>query len=236
MTYWADARDEAKSRKKVNPSPVSMRCVCACPKCVSVARGSDSLTSQGILELGRIKWEKDMIDSRKILLQQKEVLAGECLSLRDKLKNAEDALNIAKKVSRVQENELAKMQTETLSELQGEVDAGKEMLEFSRVQYEAKESEMLAAVAKTAILEDTIKELRDLVAELRSRTEQGESNSSSERELARRELQLEQEKSNLLQGKLLSMEAELKTLACKNEVLQRRVFSMQEESLQVRCC
>ena len=177
-----------------------------------------------------------MIDSRKILLQQKEVLAGECLSLRDKLKNAEDALNIAKKVSRVQENELAKMQTETLSELQGEVDAGKEMLEFSRVQYEAKESEMLAAVAKTAILEDTIKELRDLVAELRSRTEQGESNSSSERELARRELQLEQEKSNLLQGKLLSMEAELKTLACKNEVLQRRVFSMQEESLQVRCC
>jgi glycerol-3-phosphate O-acyltransferase len=175
-----------------------------------------------------------MVDSKKILQQQKDVLSGECSALRDKFKNAEDALNIAQKVNRVQENELARMQTETIGNLKGEVDAGKEMLEFSRVQYEAKESEMQAALAQNAILQETIRELNDMVSDLRARHEQGESNSSSDRILAQRELQLEQDKSKILEEKLLFSESELKALKSKCDALQNRVLSLQEESAQVR--
>lgn len=174
-----------------------------------------------------------MVDSRKILQQQKDVLSGECSALRDKFKNAEDALNIAQKVNRVQENELARMQTETISDLKGEVDASKEMLEFSRVQYEAKDSEIQTALAQNAILQETIRGLNDMVSDLRSRQEQGESNSSSDRILAQRELQLEQDKSKVLEEKLLLTQSELKALKSKCDALQNRVLSLQEESAQV---
>jgi hypothetical protein len=45
---------------------------------------------------------KELQDGKKFLQQQKDMLSGEVSALGKKLKNAEDALNIAQKVNRVQ--------------------------------------------------------------------------------------------------------------------------------------
>ena len=104
-----------------------------------------------------------------------------------------------------QENELAKvdkMQNETIEKLQKEIEAEKQSLELSRVQCEARESEILAAQAQNSILQETIKELNDIVIELRARVDREETDASSGRVLAQRELHLEQSKAQLLEQQL----------------------------------
>jgi hypothetical protein len=105
----------------------------------------------------------------------------------------------------LQENELAKidrMQDETIVKLRSEVEAGKQTLELLRVQCEARENELLAAQAQSSMLQEIIKELNEVVTDLRARFDREETEASSGRALAQRELYLEQSKAQMLEQQL----------------------------------
>lgn len=105
----------------------------------------------------------------------------------------------------LQENELAKidrMQDETIVKLRNEVEAGKQTLELLRVQCEARENELLAAQAQNSMLQEIIKELNEVVTDLRARFDREQTEASSGRALAQRELYLEQSKAQMLEQQL----------------------------------
>ena len=105
----------------------------------------------------------------------------------------------------LQENELAKidrMQDETIVKLRSEVEAGKQTLELLRVQCEARENELLAAQAQSSMLQEIIKELNEVVTDLRARFDREETEASSGRALVQRELYLEQSKAQILEQQL----------------------------------
>ena len=105
----------------------------------------------------------------------------------------------------LQENELAKidrMQDETIVKLRSEVEAGKQTLELLRVQCEARENELLAAQAQNSMLQEIIKELNEVVTDLRARFDREETEASSGRALVQRELYLEQSKAQILEQQL----------------------------------
>jgi hypothetical protein len=94
------------------------------------------------------------------------------------------------------------MQDETIVKLRSEVEAGKQTLELLRVQCEARENELLAAQAQNSMLQEIIKELNEVVTDLRARFDREETEASSGRALVQRELYLEQSKAQILEQQL----------------------------------
>ena len=175
--------------------------------------------------IDRFEQHKELLHSQKLLQQQKDVLTSEMATLSDKLRSNSDALNIAQKVNRVQENELAKM-----TEVKSEVQHIQELLSFSQMQFEAKEGDFQAARAQNAILQETIDALNGCVADLKERLEQAEA--EPEKSPAQTQLEKEKSRSKMLEERLEDTLAQYEAMTVQNDELKRRVKELQVLSVQ----